>query len=141
MKYHAFGAILQYESAVPGTYVNVTEIKDVTGPGEALDTVDATTHTSPSATREFLAGLVDSGEVGFSIVYDPSNTTDHQFLRTSLRARTLVVWRIVSLTGNADFRKFSGYVTQFEPKDPVEGLIEADLSIKVTGVVTNGVVA
>ncbi len=141
MKYHAFGALLQYEdSGSPGTFINVAEIKDISGPGESLDTVDATTHSSPSATREFLAGLLDPGEVSFSIAYDPEDASGQAFMIAALRTRELNNFRIVSKTTNDAFREFEGFVTGFEPKDPVEGIIEADFSIKVTGAVTEGLV-
>lgn len=141
MKYHAYGALLQYEDpANAGTFINVSEIKDISGPGESLDMVDSTTHTSPNATREFLPGLLDPGEVSFSIAYDPEDTTGQAFLKDSLRNRTERTFRIVSKTTNNAFRKFKGFVMQFEPKDPVEGIIEADFAIKVTGQVTEGTV-
>ena len=140
-KYHAYGAILQYEDPDnANTFIAVVEIKDISGPGESLDTVDATTHTSPDANREFLAGLKDGGEVSFAVAYDPEDATGQAFLKAALRGRDKNTFRIVSNTDNNAYRQFAAYVTQFEPKDPVEGIIEADFSLKVTGGVTDGTV-
>lgn len=141
MKYHAYGALLQYEdTGSPGTFITVAEIKDIAGPGEALDTVDATTHSSPNATREVLPGLIDPGEVSFAIAYDPEDVVGAGYLKAALRTRELNNFRIVSKTTNNAYREFNAYVTQFEPKDPVEGIIEADFSLKVTGGVIEGTV-
>ena len=88
----------------------------------------------------FLLVFWTPGEVSFAIAYDPEDTQGQSFLKASLRSRTEQSFRIVSKTTNNAFRKFDGYVMSFEPKDPVEGIIEADFAIKVTGQISEGTV-
>ena len=66
--YAAFGASLVYDPA--STDLTVAQITNISGPGISTDAIDVTTHQSASAHREFLAGLVDGGEVTFEMVFD-----------------------------------------------------------------------
>src|SRR5687768_11465040 len=65
-----------YEIFVGGEFVEVAEVAEVT-PGEATsERRDATHMKSPGRRREYIAGLIDSGEASFVINWLPGSDTD-----------------------------------------------------------------
>jgi predicted secreted protein len=134
-KYAAFGAKLQYETAVPTVFADIAGIRDMSGPGVSGDVVDVTTHDSPSAFREFLKTVIDPGEVSFDIVYDPEDAAGQGALEDESVARTFKTYRVVYNTTGAKTWEFNACVTQLEPNQPVEGEISASVSLKLSGVI------
>ena len=64
----------------------VAEIKRIGGPGAEAEMIDVTNLDSTDNTKEFLPGLVDSGEVSFEGNFLDSAT--QEVLRTAMYART-----------------------------------------------------
>lgn len=131
-KYAAFGAKLQWDNS---GWTDIAGIRDMGGPGISGDVVDVTTHDSTDAFREFLKTVIDPGEVGFDLVWDPEDAAGQNKILTEAIARTSDSYRIVYNTTNAKTWEFTAFVTQFEPNQPVEGEISASVSMKLTGTI------
>lgn len=125
-KYGAYGAILKRGATT------IAQVRDITGPGLSLDTIDVTTHDSTDAWREFIAGLKDGGEVSLDIVFDPDNASQTNF-RTDLDARTINTWSITLTDSSPAIITFSALVTEFEPSMAVEDELSASVTLKITG--------
>jgi hypothetical protein len=132
-KYAAFGVKLQYKPV--STWVDIAGCRDIGGPGISGDTVDVTTHDSPSAFREFLKTVIDPGELGLDLVWDPEDAAGQAKIVSEAIARTSDLYRLVYNTTNAKTWEFTAFVTQFEPNNPVEGEISASVSMKLTGTI------
>lgn len=143
-KLAAIGVKLVFDPA--GTPVEIAQLLDVSGPGISTDTIDVTTHDSAGAHREFLAGLVDAGEINLDMVFDheasqstPAGTLG--LMESKSKDRTTNTWEIRMKGGTNDtYRRFSGIVTSFNPENPVEGSINASATIKLSGQITDGTV-
>lgn len=130
-----YGTLLQVDDGV-GNYTTVAEVKDITGPGYEADTIEATNHSSAGAWREWLAGLLDGGEVTFDVNYIPSNPTHDESasgLFGLLLNRTRRNFRLVWPVTPVERVTFLGMVTGFEPSAPVDDVLTASITIKVSG--------
>ena len=129
-KYSAFGAKLQYFNV---SWLDVAGVRDISGPSMSADTTNVTTHDSPNAWREFVKTLKDGGEITFDLVFDPEETLGQATLLSALQAQTSASYRLVFPSTNTETWEVTGFVTGFEPSQPVEGEISASVTIKLTG--------
>jgi len=118
----------------------VAQVKSISGPSLGTDTEDVTTHDSPNAWEEVVVTLLRSGEVTLDIVYDPADDTHDGTatggLLTRLQNRNVTDFAIVFPDAASTTWYFDGYITGFEPDNPVDGAVTASVTIKVTGEMT-----
>ena len=131
-KYSAFGTTLKIGGTAGTAIANVTEID---GPELSAETIDMTAHDSSGAYREMFPSFLDAGEVSLKIQYDPANT-QHKALLTSLTGRASASYALTFPTTPVASWVFTGYVTGFKPSAPMDGALEADVTIKVSGAPT-----
>jgi predicted secreted protein len=138
----AFGTILAYgDGETVETFTKIGQMKDISGPNMSRDTIDVTNHDSPGGYREFLASIRDGGEITFAVEYDPGDETHDQdtgllyLFGLDVRTNFQLIFPVESDNGYWGYT-FSGLVTGFSPKEPVDGSITADITIKVGGAVT-----
>lgn len=119
------------------TYSEVAEIHDISGPGIELSTIEATHHLSPDATREHMASLKDLTDLSFEIAFLPQNakhSLSTGFLK-DWKDRTRRSYRIEFTDPDGTMWYVKGFVTGFELGAPVEGLLTASVTIKLTGTI------
>ena len=122
----AFGTTLTMSGAKAG-------ITSLSGPGIKIDMIDTTSHSSTSAYRTFVEGLVDGGEISMDIIFDDTNELAWKALVREGGATgtaTTIVW-----PGTITWAFYS-FLTSFEPTAPHDGSLTASITIKVTGVIT-----
>jgi len=111
----------------------IAEVGDIKGPELTRDDIDATTHDSPNDFEETIAGLKKSGNVTFKVNWNPSDPT---------HAGTGSLWDLYGTgvetaftitTPRGDVVAFNASVAGLGPDYPVNGLISADIVLKVTG--------
>lgn len=135
-EFDAYGTILKRgDGGGPEVFATIAQVTNITGPGLSADVVDVTAHDSPSGFREFVATLVDSGEVSFELVFDPDHAT-HIALRTDETSRLLRNFQLIFPDATNTQWDFAAFVTNFEPSAPVDGALTASLTVKLTGVPT-----
>jgi hypothetical protein len=133
-KYDGFGATLAYDSDGMPTWVDIAAVRNMEGPALLCETIDSTTHDESAGYRSYIEGLRDSGDVTMEIAYDPA-AASHAWLHATGRG-TIKAYRLTFPDTGATTWSFSGLVTSFTPKEPVDGLMTADVTIKVTTNVT-----
>jgi hypothetical protein len=111
----------------------IAEVGDIKGPELSRDDIDATTHDSPNDFEETISGLKKSGNVTFKVNWNPSDPT---------HAGTGSLWDLYDTgvetaftitTPRGDVVSFNASVAGIGPDFPVNGLIAADITLKVTG--------
>lgn len=122
-----FGTILARESATPGTYVAIANVSNISGPGLTRETIDVSAHDSPDATREFVGGLKDPGEVSADLNFDPAA---HDTLIDDLDEQEHN-YRITWPEGTT--WTFAAILTGFEPGAPIDDKLSASVTWKVSG--------
>ncbi len=130
-----YGSVFEIEDDnSPGLFVPMAEVISITPPSAKLDQIDVTHMTSPSRRREFISGLIDSGEASFDMNFVPGSTADDRlFALLTLpvgvsRSRNLRISYPNGVTWS-----FTGELTGYEPTVPVGDKMTAKVTFKVSG--------
>lgn len=128
-----FGTLFQV--SISSTFTTVTEIQSITGPGVDIELIDVTHMESPSNYKEYVAGLIDGGEVSIEFSFVPFATAQ-QYLLDNLRVVQAfkILWP--GQTSGQGWT-FSGFVMNFQPSATHDGKAAGSCTIKVTGAVTS----
>jgi hypothetical protein len=136
----SFGTLFQRGDGVTPTegFTTVAEVKDIEGPAMSRETHEVTHQESPDRHMERIGGLLDTGEVTFTLNWVPSNAThdDATGLIFDLRTPERRNYRLVFPDAASTTWTFPGLVTEFAPKAPVDGVLEADVTVTVCGAPT-----
>lgn len=127
----AFGTQFIRNIATPETVGNVSNLS---GPNRERTSIEVTAHDSANKYREFVKGLKDGGEVVLTINYDPT-LTSMTGLEDDYEDEALNPYQVVILPGTADEHTwdFSGLITNIGDEFPVDGRMEREVTIKVSG--------
>jgi hypothetical protein len=134
----AYGTLLKRgDGGAPETFTTVAEVRDISGPNIKGEINDVTTHSSAAAGawREKISSLLDPGDVTFPINLVPGST-GHKSLISDMTGRLKRNFQIVFPDGGSTTWAFSGYITGFTAKAPTAGVLEADLTVTLTGAPT-----
>jgi len=139
-KYTAYESLLQVDTTGSGAYVDIAQVRDISGPSMSADAVEVTARDT-NKWRTFTPGLRDGGEVTFDLIYDP-NLASHSASDTTtglvyfLLNGVAKTFRLVMSQSGGDYFQFSGIVTAFTPESPLEDAMTASCTIKISGVVS-----
>jgi hypothetical protein len=114
-------------------FATITEIKTFSGPGGSATVMDGSDLSSLA--REKRMGLNDEGQLSFTINYIPTNT-QHALLRTQRASRELTSFQLIFTdTGNTTW-DFEAYVNGFSVSGAVDGVVEAQVTLEISGAIT-----
>ncbi len=114
----------------------IAEVIELGLPNPQQDDVEATHFESPGRAREYIAGLINNGEITVGINYVGGSASD--LLLTEAMAsgetRSCEIW----IPTTVDFWKFSftGIVKGYEKTIPIDDRQTATITIRVSGAVT-----
>lgn len=119
----------------PEVFTTVAMVKSITGPTLQGEDIDITNQDSPGGFREFINGLIDPGELSFEINYDPGDATHDAAtgLLGDLTSRSVINWELIFPDTGSTKWTFSGSVKSFEANIPVDDVLSASITIKITG--------
>ena len=137
-----YGVIFQV-STDDSTFNSVGEVTDITPPSISKDTIE-TTHHNSGGIRTYVGGLVDFGEMSVTVNLDPDKDDASNKKHIALRdlaetpnddpVANTTKFKIIYSDSSADV--FRGVVTSFETSAPIDGVLSATITIKVTGDIT-----
>jgi len=120
--------IAKEDSPGAGTYTSVgIEINRIQPPGYSRDAIDASHTTSPDEFREYIEGMMDSGEVEIEGNFVPN-------------ASDAVVTQL--LAGKAEYQitfpnavtwTFDAFFTNYQPDAPIDDKMTFSATMKVSG--------
>ena len=126
----AFGTTLEIDDGTTGdAYDAYGEITSIDILDASVDDYDVTTHSSPDQWREFIGGLKDGGSLSVELNFDPA-------LHGALLELLGVTRNFkITLPADADSAEvtFTGYLNSMSSAAPHDGLLEAEVGIKVSG--------
>lgn len=114
-------------------FTSIGEIKSIQGPSGTANLLDAT-HLESTA-KEYVLGIPDEGEIRITMNWVPSST-QHQGLITDRLNRVKRNFNIVWSDNGAAVHAFSAYVTNFEISAGTDAIVEASVTLKITGALT-----
>jgi hypothetical protein len=112
------------------SYVQLAEVTNVTWPGYKRDAVEVTYMDSASSFREYIAGLIDAGEVTVELNWVPSASDP------VLAAMTAGTGQFKIQYNNGPNVVFKGIVTSWATQSPLGEKLSGTATFKVTGVPT-----
>lgn len=120
------------------TFTTIAEVLDISGPGYTVNTEAVTNHDS-SGWVEHVPTTIDAGEVTFEVNYYSATTQDQ--LDTDMRAKTKRNFELVFPlpSSGTETHEFAAYITGMEMAAPVEGVLRASLTLRITGSTTKTV--
>jgi len=124
------------DDGTPETFATIAEVGDLEAPEITLNTEDATSHDS-GGWEEAAATLLSGGEPSFTINWRPTNATHDETsgVLYAILNRVKKNWKVVLPNAVKTFA-FAAIVTGFTPKQPVKGLLQAEIKMKISGAVT-----
>lgn len=134
-----YGTLLKRgDGGSPEVFTAIAEVRSLGTPSPKRSDVDVTHLTSPGRAKEYIAGMIEQGEVSFKINWVPNNATHDEV--TGLLANQIDGltrnWQIV-LPSSALIWTFPGYVRDFNPDDITpEKELMVSVTIKVAGAST-----
>jgi len=114
--------------------VVVAGLTAINGIELSVDMVDVTTHQSSNNYREFIPGLLDSGEITIEGQFDYTDTTGQVAMVTDANARTSRTSVITFPAASGSTWTFTGYISKIKVGDaPIDNKLPFTASIKATG--------
>jgi predicted secreted protein len=131
----AQGTLLKVRTSIsPITFTTIPEVKSFTGPGGSAAVIDVTDLSSTA--KEKRMGLQDEGQLSFTMNYLPDNST-HDYLRAIRAARTINPFQLIFTDESpATTWAFNAFVTGFSVSGAVDGVVEANVTLEITGAIT-----
>jgi hypothetical protein len=125
------GTTLHYSPAgSPTSFTLVGNILDINGLDGSLTIIDSSDLDSTAA--EKIAGLVDEGNVSFTLKLNPNNAV-HQALRDARYSGGKLEWKITIPSSTPVTIIFYGYVVNFPINVPFNDKITTPVTIAITG--------
>jgi predicted secreted protein len=122
-----------------GTALTVlAEVNDCSIPEAETDEVETTHYASSGRIREFIAGLTDLGEIEVKMNYIPGSPTD-VLCRAAATAKDNRAFQITipdQAGAASQLIDFTGFVKKYSRSNPMDGLREATLMVRVAGAAT-----
>lgn len=117
------------------TLVELAGVFNMVPPNNQTDDVDVTNYASPGRKREYIAGLVETGEGTIEMNYVPGSVTD-VLCRAAKDAGNIRAYKMVIPDAAGDPAwEIEGecYAKGYERNIPVDDKMTANLTVKFTG--------
>lgn len=115
----------------------IAHVQSFDGPDLSSDTEDVTTHDSPGGFEEVVVTVKRTGELGLSLVFDPTEDshdgTNPGGLISRWNNKVLSNFEFVFPDLSNTTWRWDGYVTGFKSTEPHEGALTADAVLKPSG--------
>lgn len=137
----ASNAVHSYGATLTRNGNTIAEVKSISGPKVSLSTVDVTHLNSDNKYREYIGGLLDSGEVTFDCNFYPGDSNGQAYLYTDMEARTLQTFVLTLPTAMATTYTFTALVTGIDLDIPEDDKVGISVTLKISGKATRGITA
>jgi predicted secreted protein len=132
-----FGTVLKIgNGASPEVFTSILGIRNIQGPAQDMEIIDATSHSSSGAYREKVASFKDPGNVTFDLIYDSTNA-QHQLLFTQYAAREITNFQQIMTDAGAEQYAYGAFVKSINPAAPIDDLLTYAITLEISGPVVN----
>lgn len=117
-------------TGVGETYANITEVVAGQPPQDVADEHEVSHFESPGRRKEFIQGMIDSGEASCTVNYNPGVHAIHDQIVEDFEAGTIGWWRFV-LPGAIETISFKAFVKGFTRNLGPNDVLTADVTWRV----------
>ncbi len=111
-------------------FTTLAEIRNISGPDLSQGTNEVTHMESPSRAREYIAGLLEAGQISLDMGFIPG-LAGHQQLITDMAGGARRNWKVT--WPDASYAIMSMIPVNVGPQAPVDGVITASVAFKISG--------
>ena len=115
------------------SWVTISEINSITGPGMSRDVIDVTSLDSTSGYREFITGFRNAGTLTLSMNF---SRTEYELMKEDFESDTAVNYEIMLPDDENTSLEFLGLVTECPLTIPPDDKVTVDITIQISGEVT-----
>jgi hypothetical protein len=129
------GTILRLgDGGSPEVFADVAEVLDIDGPGLSRNMHDATPHAD-NFEKVVPGGILHTEALTFRVNLVPTDPTHDSStgLLEAIQTKREVNWQLVFPDTGATQFDFPGFVQNYKPMSPVDGILQAEISIKPSG--------
>lgn len=125
-----YGSTVRIGRGATPTWFELANVGEIEAPDEQVDDVEVTHMKSPGRRKQYIAGLIDSGEVGVPMNYIPGSPT-HTLLN-EIKASGEEVLIEFTLGEGADPETFSGFLKGYARTAPVDEKMMATATFRLS---------
>lgn len=114
-------------------YHKVLEVASLSGPSQSRDTIDLTSHDSVDSFKEYVAGIIDSGEISVEGNFIKGDALGQINFHTDMQAGTKRSCFIVMPMAIGGAWSFEAIASGFESTYPFDEKIGVSGTLKITG--------
>lgn len=114
-------------------YHKVLEVISLSGPSQSRDTIDLTSHDSPDDFKEYVAGIIDGGEITVEGNFIKGDALGQINFHTDMQAGTKRSCFIVMPMAVGGAWSFEAIASGFESTYPFDEKIGVSGTLKITG--------
>ena len=132
------GTILRMgDGGTPEVFTPVAEVLDIDGPGLSRNMHDATPH-SDNFEKVVPGGILHTEALTFRINLIPTDPThdENTGLLAAIQDKRDVNWQLEFPDTGSTIYNFPGFVQNYKPLSPVDGILQAEISLKPSGDIT-----
>jgi len=133
------GTILQMGDGATPTenFTPVAEVLDIDGPGFSRAMHDATPHAD-NFEKVVPGGILKTTPLTFRVNLLPTDAThdENTGLLSKILGKTEVNWKLIFTDTSTTTYAFPGFLQDYKVMAPVDGILQAEITIKPSGTVT-----
>jgi predicted secreted protein len=120
-------------TTMPSTWDYIGQLTNISGPSVAVDSIDVTSHDSTGGYRQFVAGLIDGGDLSLEGNLLTAGAGDELLDLAETRENICFYVKFPTAAGSTGWAwLFAGAVNGLETQAPHDGKIGFTASIKLT---------
>lgn len=113
----------------------IAEVLTISGPKNSAAEIDVTNMDSTGDYAEFIAGMLDAGEIALSMNFVPADAGQASF-NTDFNARTTAAWSLVLPDTGACSISGNGYIKSYSIDDSAKDAVKLNVTIRCSGPTT-----
>lgn len=126
-----YGTTVRVTRASSQTPFEIALVGDIDMPDEQVDEVDVTHMKSPGRRRQFIAGLIDSGELTFPMNLIPGSQTDTLMKELKASGEEVIVG--ITLPGEGTLEEqFTGFLKGYGRSAPIDDKMTAEATFRLS---------
>lgn len=125
-----YGSKVRIGVGATPTWTELAFVGDIEMPDEQVDEVEVTHMQSPGRRKQFIAGLIDGGEVGVPMNYIPGSVTDTLLLGLKASGETVQVEITLTATGTPEI--YAGFLKGYARTAPVNDKMMATATFRLS---------
>ena len=126
-----YGTTVRVTRASSTTPFEIALVGDIDMPDEQVDEVDVTHMKSPGRRRQFIAGLIDSGELTFPMNLIPGSPTDTLMKELKASGEEVIVGITLPGEGTVE-EQFTGFLKGYGRSAPIDDKMTAEATFRLS---------